>query len=1028
MSGKSHALVRSVSIVVALATLRGFPCLPQEAGITFDQLTISDGLSNASITAIAQDSVGFIWIGTEDGLNCYNGYSTEVYKHHPRDSTSLPNNIIVSLCIDRGGTVWVSTGRGLCRLDRSTNRFVRVNLDPESDELDGSGYTGQIGMDSRGMLWVPSLMGVHEIDPASGARRHFRFDIHRLAGLTIDQGDALWVHQMGGDLIRIDPKNGNVKRFVTGRADGHNPSAGINAIAAGPDGSMWLATNWGGLNRIRPDGQFQYYYNDPHNPKTVASNMVNSVHLDLKGSLWVGTWNEGLDYFDEQRNAFVHYRSDSGDPRSLASNRIQAIFQDNSGTMWVGTWRGGISRYDPRRRKFVHHRVVPDGVLTSESVTALLRDRTGKLWVGTETMGLAIQDSRTGSYKYFRHDPRTSSSLPSNTVNVILQDRSGAVWVGVAGGVCRFNDARGGFERYKITAGYDEVRCLLEDRDGMLWAATHAHSSLAYFDRSRDRFVRVTLPDTLDAINSLLEDRDGALWIATFGRGLHRYDKRSGKFEQLLPNDKDAASAEAHLVYTLALDPRGDVWAGLYSGGLVRYDRQSNGFTYYTEADGLQDNFIKGVLADDHGNLWLSSMKGLCRFNSVTKAVKHFSIDDGLQGNEFRSGSCFKDADGTMYFGGVNGFNVFHPDSIRDNPFPPRVVVTGFSVLDKPYPLQDERGTEAEIALSYDQDVFSFEFVALNFTNADKNQYAYMMEGFDRSWNYCGTRRHATYTHLDPGEYVFRVKASNNDGVWNEAGASVKLMIIPPYWMRWWFRIAVVVVVFGSIGWIIRSLEIRKIRARMERLQREAELERERARISRDMHDDLGARLTEIRLLSELCRREVSESMGTSSKLEEISTNAREVVDSFQEIIWSVNPRYDTLDNLADFLTQYASRYLGKAGLRCRLDIPADAPALRIPAAVRHNVMMVVKEVLNNSVKHAQACEVNVKLSWAHDGLTIAIRDDGRGFDPTEVSQFGNGLANMRNRLEAIGGQLTVESSIGQGTSVLISVGIPMDK
>jgi len=535
------------------------------------------------------------------------------------------------------------------------------------------------------------------------------------------------------------------------------------------------------------------------------------------------------------------------------------------------------------------------------------------------------------------------------------------------------------------------------------------------------KFVRSGLSGAGEEIQFIFQDSTDALWYGTFGAGLYRLDRATNHVAHYLTDLDNPATIASNGLYSIACDRAGAIWIGLFVG-LDRYNRPTDSFEHFTERDGLASNFVKSILADDHGMLWLSTTKGLSRFDPVKRQFTNFGIEDGIQANEFRTGSCFKAKDGKMYFGGVNGYNVFHPDSIRENPIPPPVVLTSFNVFDTPYPLDESIATIRDIELSYAQDVISFEFVALNYTNPEKNRYAYKMDGFDKDWVQSNTRRYAGYTHLDPGEYVFRVKASNNDGIWNETGASVRLIVVPPFWMRWWFRVAAIFCMFGSVAWAIRAFEMRKIREQVLRLEREAALERERTRIARDMHDDLGARLTEIRLLSEMTQRDRSDDRILASNLREISEDAREVVDSFQEIVWSVNPKYDTLDNFADFLAQYASGYLGKAELRCRLEIPANLPTLKVSAEVRHNMMMVVKEALNNTVKHAAASEVNLTLECDDRKLVVVVHDNGSGFAPEDSRRFGNGLLNMRQRLESIGGEIQIRSTPGGGTNVTLIV------
>jgi signal transduction histidine kinase len=437
----------------------------------------------------------------------------------------------------------------------------------------------------------------------------------------------------------------------------------------------------------------------------------------------------------------------------------------------------------------------------------------------------------------------------------------------------------------------------------------------------------------------------------------------------------------------------------------------------------LPDNFIRAILEDGNGCLWLCTLNGLSRFTPQTGLFRNYDASDGVTIGPCQLPTGYKNKKGEMFFGGSNGLVRFHPDSIKDNPYMPPIVVTAFSKFDKIVHLDSAISETRQIELSYKENVFSFEFAALNYTSPEKNQYAYKLEGFDSDWTYCGKRRYATYTNLDGGRYIFRVKGSNNDGIWNEEGTSIAVVITPPFWATWWFRVFALAAVFGSVAGSVRYIEIRKMKRRIELLVQERALERERSRISQDMHDEVGASLTEIAILSELAQKEMGgESDVAGSHIRKIADRSREVVDSISEIIWTINPKNDHLDDLVAYLHHYAMQFLKSTAIRCRFESPEAIADFSLSAEVRRHIFLVVKEALHNVVKHSGATETTVRCGLRGGIVEVSVEDNGMGFPIDQISRFGNGVPGMRKRIENIGGTFTLDSHRGGGTRVCISV------
>jgi signal transduction histidine kinase len=452
---------------------------------------------------------------------------------------------------------------------------------------------------------------------------------------------------------------------------------------------------------------------------------------------------------------------------------------------------------------------------------------------------------------------------------------------------------------------------------------------------------------------------------------------------------------------------------------LNRLDRNAGIFSHVTVNDGLASDKIIGILEDSRESLWLLTPKGISRYTPATRSIRNYDARDGVRLDAALYTPYLKDGNGEMFFGGFSGLIRFNPDSIMDNLNVPSIVLTAFKKQEQQVKLDTAISEKKMIQLSYKDNVFSFEFAALNFVSGGKNQCAYRLEGFDEDWVYAGTKRTATYTNLDGGSYIFRVKGSNNDGIWNEKGTSIAVIVTPPFWKTWWFRVFGFVAILLSVGGSIRYVEMKKLKKRIELLENERALERERTRISQDMHDEVGSSLSEIAILSELAKKKPEES---EAHIQEISDLASEVIDNVSEIVWAMNPRNDTLDNLVAHLRRYAVKYLNLAQIRCSFDAPENVPPHHLTAEVRRNIFLVVKEALHNIVKHAHAREVSVTVKLVDRSLEIQIGDNGKGFDLEELAESGNGLGNMNKRMADIGGVLTMTSRPDHGTRVAMRV------
>ncbi len=829
------------SSLVALAALLRPTTLPaQQNDLVFKHLSIEHGLSQTIVNAMAQDRRGFMWFVTEDGLNRFDGYTFEVFKHNAADAASLAHNEIKCVFEDRAGILWVgSFYRGLERFDPATKRFSHFQHDPANPRSLSNDIVWTVLEDRAGRLWVGTGGGgLNLLDRSAG---HFtRVSLGQGApgsagdddvrALAQDKAGALWVGTAGGGLVRLDPATGAFTRFRHDPTDPRSLSHDdVRAIVEDSDGALWIGTSGGGLNRFDPSTRvFTRYRHDPRNHRSVSHDVVPALALDRGGTLWVGTDGGGLNRMNRSTGGFDRFVNDPNRPASLASNRVYSLFLDRSGLLWAGTYGSGVSRCDLHKKPFLHYRNDPNdpNSLGHNIVWAFSEQPAGTLWVGTNDGGLSRLDRATGGWIRYVHDPRNPASIGHNSVRMVVADRSGQLWLATnGGGLDRFDPGTGVFRHYRHDArdpaslARDDLRTVFEDRQGAIWVGTYG-GGLDRWDPATDTFVHHRSnpadPKTIsnDYVRTAYEDAAGVLWFGTHGGGLNRFDRASGTFTRFRNDPRAPGTLSNDFVFSIHEDRSGALYVATYGGGLNRLDRKTGTFTAIRKSDGLPDDAVYGILEDGAGDLWISTNSGLGRYTPATGAVRSYAVADGLQSNEFNGGSYYKNARGEMFFGGVNGFNVFDPAAIRDDTFKPPIVFTDFRLLDENVPigaLPDGRtlltksitDTGRLDLLNRDR-VLSFQFAALDFAAPERNRYAYKLEGLDERWSDAGTRRFVMYTTLPPGNYVLRVKGTNSDGVWNEEGASLAIVVEPPWWRTVWAYLAYVAVFAAVLTGYVR--------------------------------------------------------------------------------------------------------------------------------------------------------------------------------------------------------------------------------
>jgi signal transduction histidine kinase/CheY-like chemotaxis protein/ligand-binding sensor domain-containing protein len=829
----------AASLLFLFLIILAFPVHAQAPDLKFIHLTKEQGLSNNTIECLFQDSRGFIWIGTNDGLNRYDGVKINSYKNNLRDSTSISDNYIRCIYEDHNHNLWIGTTYGLNKFNDSTGTFTRFKNNPRLPNSISNNTITCVYEDSWKHLWVGTYGGLNLFIEHRNVFRSMLSYPGNESGPSNNQVNAvfedshknLWIGTENGlDKFERDKKIFTLYHYDDDGGKGNE----VRWIKEDKAGNLWLATNDAGVNRFNPaDKTFTQFKHKENAPSSLASDMVLSMNIDKKGDIWVGTSNGGLHLFDPKSNSFVHYYPEPQNASSLSQKSVSAIMEGSQGNLWIGTHRGGVNIYVPAAEKFeLYQQKVNKNSLSYSDTKTFCEDSEGNIWVGTDGGGLNKFDRKTGTFKQYHHNPKDPNSLSAEAVLDIMQDKEGNLWIGTwDGGLCMMNTKTEKFTTFKndpadkssISANF--VQRVFQDSKGNIWVGTY-YGGLNLFDPATHQFKRVTKdPDGVTSFKgnnviSIAEDKAGNIWFGTDDGGLNKLNYATKRFSHYFDTQEKAPDLRA-----LFTDSKGKFWAGQF--GLYLYDKRLDNFKLFTTDDVLSKEFVKGITQDDEGNLWVSTGNGLARLNPDNKKVKQFNTGDGLQGMTFEANAFLRAKDGEMFFGGENGMNAFYPKNIKTNDFIPPVYITGFQIFNKEVvpnsggsPLKADISLTKKIELDYDQNAISFNFAALNYVIAANNQYAYKLEGFDDEWIIAGTERKASYTNLNPGTYIFRVIAANNDGVWNNKGAWVQIEISPPYWETLWFRI-LMISAFIWLCYIFYQSRIKIIKRQKERLEKQ---------------------------------------------------------------------------------------------------------------------------------------------------------------------------------------------------------------
>lgn len=1011
-----HRICWCILLGGACACLRPCPLFAQELGLAFSHRSVEDGLSQSSVSCILQDRYGYLWIGTEDGLNRYDGTSFTVYRNVPSDSGSVSDNWVMSLCEDSSGTLWVGTyNGGLNRYDRIHDRFTafRHNNDDSTSIGGRIALTLLYGRDST--MWVGLwARGLDCLDLKTGRFTHYRADTtcrtalgtDNVRCLFKDQAGVLWVGTWEG-LYRMNADRKGFSCVI--------PRLKIYSLLQDSPTTMMVGT-WGdGLILLNTaTGERKPYRANPHDPNRLRDDRITSLCADPSGGCWLGTWGGGL--YHTVPGGFKRYVHIPAVSYSLSDNQILCLYYDARDNFWIGTEDGGLNLLHSNSRRFgVLHQssgAVPG--LREANVRCVAEDRRGGMWVGSVGEGIDRYDPVAARWLHYQHDNADPHSLSSNRVNAFCEDANGDMWVAADGGVLNcFRHSTGRFERHKLSR--TDLTTLVCDSANTLWIGTDEEGVASFNPRTNTvRWFKHDRADSAslsgDMIRTLAVDPRGAIWVGTWGMGMSRIDVTTGRCRQYLRRRSDTLSLSDNTVLAIAVDPRGDVWVGTRGGGLDKLDVQQDVFTCFSERNGLPNNVVNGVIPVSDGTIWISTNRGLAQFNPSDGSCRVFDAHDGLQGNEFNPGAAFLGENGMCYFGGLAGLTVFRSGTFESRALPTTVMITGLNVFGQPIRIDTAISLVRNVDLTYEDNSIEFEYSAIDPANAGRCSYLYCLEGVDRKWSHAGARRAVSYAHLAPGEYVFRVRA---EGDGNEA--SLILHIHPPFWLTWWFIVLCTVAVCAGA--------FAAFRYRLNRLLAE---ERLRTHIASDLHDDLAANLSSIAMYGTIVRDQLAHTGHDGEQLQlldRIASLAKDSVGSIRDIIWAIDAKTETAGSVATRLHDLAAELCRARGIHLdgQLSLPESAAHYNLHPNQRKHLWLLLKEAVTNAVKHSDCRTLMLSASTKGRKVVFVVKDDGRGYDPATVRP-GKGLTTMQMRGKELDGSVDVVTAPGQGTVVTISI------
>jgi ligand-binding sensor domain-containing protein len=977
-----HNLQRSGSVGFLVFVMCASTAFAQPPHLQFQHLSDVNGLSNNRVWAITQDKYGLIWVGTQDGLNRFDGYKVDVYRREPGNKNSLPDNYVRCLFTDSYGTVWIGTSSGLAYYDYRTNSFQSFLRGKGEDSLPGNSIS-VIKEDVYGIVWIGTHTGLCSFDIKKKRFQRFLSDDHsnsissdHIRDIDFAPDGTMWI-TTGKGLNRLDLSTMRFTSFFHDPKDTTTLSGNIlTQIAMDKNGNIWTSVNESVFLECFNTKTYRvsHYRNFTEKQSHIPNNTPRDIFIDGKGRLWIGTDQAGLYLFIPGKNIFYQYRADILDPNKMQSNTIVGMYQDKSNMIWLAT-NTGAERFNPDESKFIVYRPQPitSLPLANNSVQAIAEDPSYRLWIGTFN-GIFILDRKTGAYTNYQFKADDPHTLSNNVVQSICRDKRGNMWIGTMGGLNLFDPVQKRFRRFYTrkddVRGIAFIHSIVSCKNGDLFFG--GQGGLSKFDFENDSVRQLSN----EGVTVIFEDNREILWIgvgggsSVAGGGLLRYNRSTGERERFFNIADDTSSLPSNNIGSIAQDQNGVIWIGT-GAGLARYNNTTRKFTTFSEKNGLPNVQMGQLLVDDKNRIWMSTNRGISMLNEPRTKFTHYDRADGLQGREFGGRTVVKTYDGYLCYGGRNGFNIFHPDSLRINNFIPQVILRRIMIFDDELKVDSFLTDLKKLKLSYKQNFFSFEFAALNYDHPEKNQYAYQLINFDKKPVLNGTNRVFSYTNVPPGHYTLKVTASNNDNQWNKAGFELELIIIPPFWATWWFKTIVVLVLAGSLllFFKLRENRIRKEEARQTTINKQiAEIRMTALRGQMNPHFIFNS-LNSIQHF--ITTRDKGEALNYLSKFSKL---IRQILENSRENTVSIS---NELQLLELYIQLEQLRFSNKFDYHIEIDEKIDMENTEIPP-------LLIQPYIENAILHGLINKNGKGDLWfsleRHNGLLVCkIEDNGIG-------------------------------------------------
>ncbi|MEO6456568.1 MAG: two-component regulator propeller domain-containing protein [Ginsengibacter sp.] len=1078
---------KMIGLLYLLLVFSSSPIHAQKSEFKFKYITVDQGLSSNRVFSIYRDSRQFLWIGTDMGLNRYDGYQTTRYLHHDNESGSLSNNTLRCINEDTNGNILIGTAAGMNLYDRASDSFIVFKYDSSNSNSISSGnvnsmyrdkkgnfwveaggnclnkwlpsekkfiryyfkkddkafYNGSqsIGEDSKGNIWVVSdargiyclKAGSNKLITLQDSRIDFGDNITK--SLFIDEQDIIWVTSDGEGFHSFDPSTGKVEHYPSDGNGNDISKALMRSVIAESDRYLLIAVDQGGIYRFdKLQKTFESITYNENNGAGLNNNGVWTFYKDKEGILWVGTGNGGVNYYNPKEYNFKLFRQNQGITRSPSSNTIGGFYEDSEGMIWIATDGEGANIFNPVTKTFkiFKHNPKDPFSISGNTIRNIEEDNDHNIWIGTWNEGLNKYDRKTGKFYHYMPDKNDPSSISGRKVWHVKRDFKGLLWLSINDeGIDIFDKDKGVIKRYKIHSGN---------------------------------------PEASNNVWQFVEDGHRYMWVCSW-KGLYRFDRADSQFKAF----KNFPDNDIRTFYK---DSKGNYWAGSFNKGLFQVDFDGKVIKVYNAKNGLPNNQIHAIVEDTHGNLWISTNLGISQFNPEKATFKNYFKSDGLQGNQFFTLSFLKTRSNEIYFGGFDGFNAFHPEDLKLNQTVPPIYFTSFEIFNKPVsigkpgsPLQSNITEVKHITIPWGQSVFSLGFTAINYTFSQKNQYAYKLEGFDKEWNYVGTNRTATYTNLDPDDYVFRVKASNNDGIWNEQGASVIITITPPFWLTWWFKILAVLMVAGiAVGFYryrVRAINNQKLNLQQQvqeqthQLLKSTKEEQKARKEAEQANSDLEIKNKEMEQFAYIASHDLQEPLRTTSSFvkllqKQYAGQLDERADKYFNFITDASDRMKVLiKNLLDYSRIGNKKELEQVDCKVILrnvmddlhvaiqEAKADISFVTLPVIIGYpnEIKQLFQNLLINAIKFRKkdtTPQIMISVQELKSCWEFVFKDNGIGIEEqhrekifdifqrlhsrTEYEGSGIGLSYCKKIVELHNGKIWIESEFGKGSAFYFTI------